>query len=192
MSTEMIVLLVVVAIVLVGAMWFMSRKKHSDELREHFGSEYEHAVDEFGDRRQAESELEARRKRVDELNIRPISARDQEQFATEWKAAQAQFVDDPKGAIQEADDLVGELMQKRGYPVGDFEQRAADISVKHPNVVTNYRAAHHISIENDRGAASTEDLRQAMVHYKSLFEELLETKITTGTDHEEEYHARAS
>jgi len=188
----MTILIIVAALVLLGVMWFAGRRQRSAALRERFGDEYDHTVAEFGDRRQAESELESRRKRVEDFDIRPLSARDQEHFVADWKGTQAHFVDDPSAAIREADQLVGELMQTRGYPVGDFEQRAADVSVNHPTVVTNYRAAHHISIENDRGAASTEDLRQAMVHYKALFEELLEQRIRTGLDHGEDTYARAS
>jgi len=191
-STEMTILIVVVALVLLGVMWFAGRRQRSANLRERFGEEYDHTVDEVGDRRQAESELEARRKRVEQLDIHPLSGQDQERFAKEWKSTQARFVDDPSAAIHDADRLVGELMQTRGYPVGDFEQRAADVSVNHPNVVTNYRAAHNISLDNDRGGASTEDLRQGMVHYKELFEELLEMRIITELRNGEDRIARAS
>ncbi len=194
MSTEMTILLIIVAIVLIVAMWFVSRRQRSEALRERFGPEYDRAVEELGDRRQAESELEARRKRVEAFELRPLSERDQERFAAAWKSTQAHFVDDPSAAIREADQLVNEVMKTQGYPMGDFEQRAADISVKHPNVVTNYRAAHEIALKNERGAARTEDLRQAMVHYRALFEELLERRVITSMDghDEEERHARAS
>jgi hypothetical protein len=192
MTTETLILLVVLAAVIIAIVWFATRKRRSDELRDRFGSEYDEAVNEFGGRSEAESELAARRKRVEELDIRPLGLQDQQRFANSWKATQARFVDEPSEAIVEADRLVGELMQARGYPVGDFAQRAADISVDHPDVVKNYRAAHDIAIDNERGAASTEDLRQAMVHYKALFEELLETSITSISDREEKDHARAS
>jgi len=175
-----LIALIVVVLIVLGAVWFLARKRRSDKLQERFGPEYERAVSDFGGRGQAESELEARRRRVEQLNVRPLSAPDQERFAIAWRSAQARFVDDPSGAIAEADKLVGELMQTRGYPVGDFEQRAADVSVNHPNVVTNYRAAHLIALDSERGAASTEDLRQAMVHYKALFEDLLESRVEPG------------
>jgi hypothetical protein len=192
MTTETLILLIVLAAVIIAVVWFATRKRRSDELRDRFGSEYDEAVNEYGGRGEAESELEARRKRVEQLDIRPLGLQDQQRFANSWKATQARFVDDPSEAIAEADRLVGELMQARGYPVGNFAQRAADISVDHPDVVKNYRAAHDIAIDNERGAASTEDLRQAMVHYKALFEELLETSITSISDREEKDHARAS
>ena len=206
MTTETILLIAVAAIVILGAIWFATRKRRSSELREQFGPEYDQTVRERGGRGEAESELEARRKRVEQLKIHPLSAADQERFAASWRAIQSRFVDEPAEAIVEADRLVGELMQTRGYPVGDFEQRAADISVDHPNVVTHYRAAHAIATDREREAASTEELRQALVHYRALFEELLETSVTSGTTsttsatgtngrptaiREDEFHARA-
>jgi len=151
------------------------QRRRSAALRERFGPEYQHAVDQFGDERKAETELAAREKRVRSLNIRALSPQEQARFADAWKGAQARFVDAPSRAASEADILVKELMQVRGYPVGDFEQRAADISVDHPDVVSNYRAAREIAVRNNAGKATTEDIRQAMVFYRSLFEELLET-----------------
>ncbi len=192
MTPQMTILIVVLAIALLAIMWLAGRRKRSADLRDQFGDEYDHTVREFGDRRQAESELEARRKRVEAFDIRPLSGQDQQRFASEWKTTQAHFVDDPNAAIGEADRLVRDLMQTRGYPMGDFEQRAADISVNHPNVVTNYRAAHSIALDNERGAADTEALRQAMVHYKALFEELLEQRVITLPVDQEDRHARAS
>jgi hypothetical protein len=192
MTSETMILLVIAAIVIIGAIWFATRKRHSDELREQFGPEYDQTVNQLGGRGEAESELDARRKRVDQLDIRPLSSEDQQRFAGAWKTTQAHFVDEPADAINDADRLVSELMQTRGYPVGNFEQRAADVSVNHPNVVKHYRAAHIIALDNERGAADTENLRQAMVHYKALFEELLDSRITTIEDREEERHARAS
>jgi hypothetical protein len=178
-------------VLIIGAMWFAMRKRHSDELRSQFGPEYDRTVREVGGRRKAESELEARQKRVEQLSIRPLSSADQQQFAEDWRATQTRFVDDPSGAVREADGHVKRLMETRGYPVGNFEQRAADVSVHHPNVVTHYRAAHRIADANEAGRASTENLRQAMVHYRALFLELLE--MTDDTDsHKEDYYARAS
>jgi len=123
-----------------------------------------------------------RQTRVERLHIRPLSPEDTERFAQAWRDVQARFVDDPRGAIVDADRLVAEVMRARGYPVGDFEQRVADISVDHPNVVMNYRAARDIVQDHGRGRASTEDLRQAMVHFRALFADLLGARITTAED----------
>jgi len=145
-------------------------------LRKRFGPEYDRVISERGDARQAESELAARQKRVDTFDIRPLEAAERDHFIDAWRATQARFVDAPAEAINDADRLVSEVMQARGYPVGDFDQRAADVSVDHPIVVENYRAARAIAVANQRGDASTEDLRQAIVHYRALFEDLLETR----------------
>ena len=134
---------------------------------------------EHPDQRSAERSLEERKERVEQLQIRALSPDERDQFAERWRSAQAQFVDDPAGATRVADALVGEIMQARGYPVGDFEQRAADVSVDHPRVVEHYRAAHAIALRTDRGQADTddtEDLRQAFVHYRALFDDLLEVE----------------
>jgi hypothetical protein len=122
----------------------------------------------------AEAALAEREKRVERLHIRPLSADEAARFGEAWRAIQARFVDDPRGAVTDADKVVGEVMHARGYPLGDFEQRVADISVDHPDVVMNYRAAREIADRHARGQASTEDLRQAMVHYRALFRDLLE------------------
>jgi hypothetical protein len=147
----------------------------SRRLREQFGPEYKHAVRQYGDARKAEAELAEREKRIRRLDIRPLTQEERSRFAEVWKRTQAHFVDEPSKAVGEADALLKEVMQTRGYPVGDFDQRAADISVDHPSVVTNYRAGREISERNKSGDATTEDLRQAMMHYRSLFEELTET-----------------
>lgn len=175
MTALVIVLIVIALLAIAAAAWFYLRRQRTERLREHFGPEYDRALHTAGDRRQAEHELEARRERVEQLHIRPLSAADQSRFADAWRATQTRFVDDPPAAITEADRLIATVMQARGYPVGDFEARAADLSVDHPQVVTNYRAAHRIADANTNGQASTEDLRRAMVHYRSLFEELLES-----------------
>ena len=154
------------------------RKGRSERLRERFGPEYDRTVTQLEDRSRAEAELKAREKRVDRLDIRSLTEAERGRFAESWRSVQAQFVDDPARAIAEADRLVGEVMRGRGYPVGEFEERAADISVGHPHVVENYRAAHGIAVRSGRREASTEDLRQAMVHYRALFEELLEARAT--------------
>ena len=170
-----------VAVVLVALLigWIMMRRRRSSRLHSRFGHEYEREVDEKG-RRKAESELETREERVKKLDIRPLSAGDHDRFVTSWRSTQERFVDDPRMAVGEADRLIGEVMEKRGYPVGDFDQRAADISVDHPQVVTNYREAHSISVADAEGKATTEQLRQAMVHYRALFRDLLETDEDEG------------
>src|SRR5207248_1966430 len=138
------------------------------------GPEYDRLANEFGSPRRAESDLERREKRVEKIHIRALTKEEQSRFANAWREVQASFVDNPSTAVSRADGLVGDLMKTRGYPVGDFEQRAADVSVDHPRVVENYRAAHAIAVRRERGEANTEDLRSAMVHYRALFEDLLE------------------
>jgi hypothetical protein len=177
MDTLVIILVLLVLAVAVGAVaWTSMQRRRTEELRQRFGPEYDHAVQELGDQHQAEAELQARQKRVERLKIQPLEPAERDRFVTAWRSTQAQFVDDPAGAIAEADRLVAEVMRARGYPVGDFEQRAADISVDHPDVLEHYRAAHTIALANGRGQTTTEDLRQAMVHYRALFEDLLETR----------------
>jgi len=177
MDTTVGILLVIVLVIVVGAVaWTMMQRRRTEELRQRFGPEYDHTVSQLGDQHQAEAELQARQKRVERLNIQPLVPAERDRFVAAWRSTQARFVDEPTAAITEADRLVAEVMRARGYPVGDFEQRAADISVDHPDMLENYRAAHTIALANDRGQASTEDLRQAMVHYRALFEDLLETR----------------
>jgi hypothetical protein len=135
---------------------------------------YERVITKAGNQRRAEAELEGREKRVERFEIHPLDPRDRERFLKEWRADQARFVDDPKGAVVEADRLVTEAMKARGYPVSGFEQRVDDISVDHAHVVQNYRAACEIAQRHERGEASTEDLRRAMVYYRELFDDLLE------------------
>ena len=167
---------VLIAVVLIGAVaWITLSRVRTQRLRERFGPEYDHTVHTEGTLRKAEAALEARAKRVASLHIHPLSQADAERFDQSWRGIQARFVDDPHGAVTEADRLVGEVMTARGYPVGEFEQRVADISVDHPDVVMNYRAAREIATIHSQGKASTEDLRQAMVHYRALFRDLLET-----------------
>jgi hypothetical protein len=169
---------VAVAVVLVVAVlaWLYVRRRRTTTaaLRQRFGPEYEQAVREHGSERRAEAQLANREKRVEKLNIRNLDPTERERFSGQWHSLQSRFVDDPKGAVTEADELVSSLMQTRGYPVADFNQRAADISVDHPRVVANYRSAHEIALRLGKGEASTEDLRTAMIHYRSLFEELVQ------------------
>ncbi|HEX6399976.1 MAG TPA: hypothetical protein VF108_05840, partial [Actinomycetota bacterium] len=149
-------------------------RNRSQGLQDQFGPEYERAVGETGSRREAEAELLERRTRYEELDIRPLPQDAAEAYAREWQRVQAGFVDEPERSFVEADRLVVAVMRDRGYPMGEFDQRAADVSVDHPDVVEHYRAAHAVALEADRGRAETEDLRQGMVHYRALFEDLLD------------------
>src|SRR5579864_7733227 len=168
---------VIITAVIVGMAicWMLIRRRRSEHLRKRFGPEYDRVAQEHGNQRRAEAVLETREKRVERLHIHPLAQKDRDHFVQAWLADQARFVDDPKGAVTEADRLVTEVMRARGYPVSDFEQRVEDISVDHPHVIENYRAAAEIAERNRRGEATTEDLRQAMVCYRQLFDDLLET-----------------
>ena len=167
---------VVLAIVVAVALYMRKRKNTTAELRNRFGPEYDRAVKQHGSERKAEAKLADRETRVEMLKIRDLDPAERERYLAQWKAVQSRFVDYPKGAVTEADELVCSLMQTRGYPVTDFRQRAADISVDHPRVVENYRSAHTVTLQLDRGEASTEDLRTAMIHYRSLFDELVQVQ----------------
>jgi hypothetical protein len=172
-----IVAAVVVIALLALAAWFFSQKrKQSARLEQRFGPEYDRTVGELGGRTKAESELKVREKRVERLTITPLAPAEAARFSATWNALQIRFVDDPAGVVAQADSLVRELMLKRGYPMGDFERRAADISVDHPTVVENYRAAQAIAVRGERGEANTEELRRAVVHYRVLFDDMLEVR----------------
>jgi hypothetical protein len=155
------------------AAWFGHQRKQSRRLQERFGPEYGRTVDKLGSLAKAESELKARATRVDRLKIAPLTPSDAGKFSQAWINLQGRFVDNPSDVVIQADQLVREVMLKRGYPIGDFERRAADISVDHPVVVEHYRAAQALAARNQRGEADTEDLRKAVVHYRVLFDELL-------------------
>lgn len=175
MDPKMIIIAVVVAIAIIALGYVISRKRRTEELRSRFGPEYDRTVRDHGPNR-AESVLLERKERVEKFPIRELGAAERERFVTEWRAVQARFVDDPQGSVSAADTLVTQLMEARGYPMSNFEQRAADISVDHPRVVDNYRATHEIALRHRRGDATTEDLRKAIVYYRSLFDELLQTR----------------
>lgn len=176
-QTLTLLLAAIVALVIAGVFaWSITQRKRA-RLKQQFGPEYDRAVRQLGAPSKAEAVLAERERRVAALNIQALTPDQRDRYADTWKRVQAQFVDDPRGAVTEADRLVGEVMQARGYPVGDFEQRAADVSVHHPHVVENYRAARAISTRHARGEASTEDLRQAMVHYRALFSDLLDARV---------------
>ena len=176
MDRDTLIVLSAIVIVVLAALaaWFTYRRMQSQRLKQRFGPEYGRAVDRLGSRTKAESELKARQTRVERLRILPLSPADAERFAHEWKVLQGRFVDNPKGVLSEADQLVRELMHKRGYPMADFAHRAADISVDHPTVVQHYRAAQAIALRDERGEADTEELRKGVVHYRALFQDLLE------------------
>ena len=167
--------IVVLGLVALGA-WLFYQKKQSQKLQDRFGPEYGRTVSELGSRTKAESELKAREKRVERLEIIALSPSEATRFSEAWQALQGRFVDNPKGVVVQAEQLVRELMEKRGYPMGDFERRAGDISVDHPDVVANYRLAQAIAVRDRQGTADTEELRKAVVHYRALFDELLEVR----------------
>jgi len=174
MNNPVVIVLVIALVAAIGAaVWLYLRSRRTSALQDRFGPEYDRALSTHHGQREAERELEQRAERVERLRIRELDHDERERFASSWQAVQAQFVDDPTGATEEADRLVGEVMATRGYPVGDFEQRAADVSVNHPLVVQHYRAAHNIALRNAKGDADTELLRQALVHFRALFEDLL-------------------
>jgi len=171
-----LVIAAVVAVLAIGviAWWYIQRRRRT-LLRERFGPEYDRAVRDAGSAEKAESMLAERTRRVKTLKIHPLSPEQADTFAREWHRVQAMFVDDPDGAVAAADRLVTEVMTARGYPIEDFEARAADLSVQHPRVIENYRTARALSTKRERGEAATEELRQAVVNYRTLFEDLLAT-----------------
>ena len=176
MSTTAIAAIIALVVILVAgiATLVLLRKHRTAGLRTKFGgAEYARAVKESGSRRHGEAGLDKRTERVESLHVRPLAPGDRARFEESWRRIQARFVDGPASAVTEADQLLRDVMSTRGYPVSDFEQRAADISVDHPLVLENYRTAHEIALRQTKGQASTEDLRQAMIHYRTLFEELV-------------------
>ena len=178
MNTTYIIIAVVLGLLVMGAiLWpIYARRKRSERLHDHFGPEYDHTVETLGDEKKAQTELEERQKHVKALDIQPLSVEEHERYAAEWTAVQSKFVDEPGQAIVDADRLIMEVMQTRAYPVSDFEQRAADVSVSYPALVSNYRAARVTALKNEQHQADTEELRQSLIYYRSLFEELLETE----------------
>lgn len=175
MSTTYIIIIVVVVLVVLGVILALvfSPKKRSQQFQNKFGPEYGRAVKTGGSEKKAQAELNQRQKHIDTMNIRPLSLSERERYQAEWTAIQAKFVDQPGQATVEADHLIMEVMKVRAYPVSDFNQRAADVSVNYPTLVSNYRAAREIAIKNEQHSANTEELRQALIYYRSLFDELL-------------------
>ena len=176
MSTVSLIVIIVAIVAIALAAWMFYEKRRTQRLRTRFGPEYDRMVESSG-RRPAEATLEERAKRVEKLPIRRLKNEERDRFADRWRQEQALFVDDPRMAVENADRLVIEVMRARGYPMGEFEQRAADISVDHPRVVENYRAAHDIAVRDSQSKVTTEELRRAMVHYRALFEDLLEEHV---------------
>jgi hypothetical protein len=179
-SRTVAIIITVIAFVVVAAIFVVMRKLRSRQLKEHFGTEYDRTLLVRGDRSKAEEELINREKRVHNFSLRTLSPETRNRYAAEWSAVQRHFVDDPTVSVMEADSLVNQVMGARGYPMADFEQRAADISVTCPGVVQNYRSARAIVIRRGRGQAGTEELRRAMVYYRSLFDELLDLPDSAG------------
>jgi hypothetical protein len=172
MDINTIIVGAILVVLLVIAGILIMQRRRTDGLRRQFGPEYNRVMEENG-RREAEAELVARRDRVKAYDIHPLPAAERDRFTGSWSRVQTEFVDNPKGAVAHADQLVEDVMAARGYPMSDFEQVAADLSVDHPVVVQNYRAAHAIALRREAGGSATEDLRQAMIHYRTLFEALL-------------------
>jgi hypothetical protein len=168
---------VILVIAVVAWLFVQKRRSTTADLRRKFGPEYERTVQQQGSERKADAKLSDREKRVEELNIRDLDPMENERFLKQWESVQSHFVDSPKGSITEADGLVSSLMKTRGYPVSDFDQRAADISVDHPGVVENYRSAHETALRVGKDQATTEELRTAMIHYRSLFQELVQVPM---------------
>jgi hypothetical protein len=176
MSTVVWILIVIAVVAVAFGIFMYVQKERTRRLRGKFGPEYDRLVHDSGNPRKAEDELVKRQKRMEKMHIRELNHDEIVRFSDSWRNVQAQFVDTPGEAVGEADRLVREVMTTRGYPMSDFEQRAADISVDHPHVVEHYRAAHDIALRDAAGQSNTEDLRQAMVHYRALFEDLLNSK----------------
>jgi hypothetical protein len=187
-SNTTTIILVAIVFLVVGGLLAMAvmRFQRTRRLRERFGPEYDRLVNEAGDKRKAESELEARLAHVDALQIRPLSAEEVNRFSLDWQATQAEFVDEPLASVQKADRLIREVMKAKGYPVEDFEQRAADISVDYPDLVTDYRGLHLIAVKEANDEVSTEEMRQAMVHGRALFENLVSKEPAQATTEQKE------
>jgi hypothetical protein len=178
MDTKYIIIAVVLVLVVLGAILapIFARRKRSQRFQTKYGPDYDHTVKTMGNEKKAQTEMDKRQTHVETLNIRPLSIGERDQFLADWKAIQVKFIDQPGQATVEADHLIMEVMKMRAYPVSDFEQRAADISITYPELVSNYRLAREIAIKNEHHQAGTEELRQALIYYRSLFDELLKAE----------------
>jgi hypothetical protein len=171
-----VVIAVAIVIVVLGVIWFAMRGRESRALKNRFGPEYDRVAADAPTKRDAEAELREREARHEEFDIRPLDDAARADYGKQWEDVQARFVDDPGVAVAQADSLIQNVMRDRGYPVEDFDTRAADLSVEHPDVVENYRAGHGIATAYERGSAGTEELRQAVKHYRALFAELVDAR----------------
>jgi hypothetical protein len=176
MTNTALILIVVVVVAAIVVLWFGYASRKRAQLRARFGPEYDRTLKDVGNPRKVDALLDARAKRVGRYMIRPLSAEEHDRFLTAWQRLQARFVDDPAGAVAEADVLVADLMDTRGYPTSDFDHRVEDVSVDHPDVVQHYREAHAIAVNHARGGTSTEELRKAIVHYRAIFDDLLDVR----------------
>jgi hypothetical protein len=178
MSTSAIVVLIVVIIAILGiGGWLMWTQLRRRQLRERFGPEYDRTLEDQESRRAAERDLAEREKRHAKLDIKPLSRDERDRFAQQWDLIQQQFVDHPGAAVADADRLVTVVMKERGYPTEDYRQQVADLSVQHASVLEHYRSAHDIRSRGEETQVRTEELREAMVHYRSMFEDLLESSV---------------
>ena len=173
-TTTLVIVAIVVAVAAVALAWMYSERRRREHLRTRFGPEYQRAVKDLGNPHKAEAALQEREKRVASYRIHELTTEERSRFSDAWRGVQAMFVDDPARAVTEADLLVTEVMTVRGYPMGDFDRRAEDLTVDHANVVHHYREAREIASRHSQKSATTEDLRQALVHYRALFADLLE------------------
>jgi hypothetical protein len=177
MSIVNIILLILAIVAFAFAAWALIQREKTRKLKNKFGPEYDRVIEQEKSPRRAEALLEERQKRVQTYQIRPLTREESDMYAAKWRTVQEHFVDDPRDAVAQADALITDAMRVRGYPMSDFEQRAADLSVDHPTVVEDYRTAHAVAARDAQGSASTEDLRKAMQHYRSLFEHVLDTHV---------------
>lgn len=191
MDTPLVIVrTVVVTLLVVGVAWFAWSRWRSGKLKESFGPEYDRTVQKEGNRSRAEKDLRERQKRVEKYDLRPLSDEEKRRFATRWEDVQREFVDRPEGAVADANQLVEEAMQARGYPVGDINRQEEDLSVENPDVVEHYRRARAIAARNAEGIATTEDLRQSMKHYREIFESILERGSSSSRDEKAEKEVR--